>query len=38
MMHSASTHTGGGVSGGGRAAVQFIMDDLGIDFKKVVGK
>ena len=34
----ASTHPGGGVSGGGRAAAQVIMEDLGIDFRKVVVK
>jgi len=37
-MCGASTHPGGGVSGGGRAAAQVIMEDMGIDFKKVVGK
>ena len=37
-MCGASTHPGGGVTGGGRAAVQLIMEDLGIDFKKVVAK
>ncbi|MFC1965200.1 phytoene desaturase family protein [Chloroflexota bacterium] len=37
-MCGASTHPGGGVSGGGRAAVEVIMEDLGIDFDKVVGK
>lgn len=36
-MAGASTHPGGGVMGGGRAAVQVIMDDLGLDFKKLVG-
>lgn len=35
-MCGASTHPGMGVTGGGRAAVQVIMDDLGIDFKKVI--
>ncbi|MBI4286631.1 MAG: NAD(P)/FAD-dependent oxidoreductase [Chloroflexi bacterium] len=37
-MCGASTHPGGGVSCGGRAAVQVIMEDLGIDFRKVVAK
>lgn len=37
-MCGASTHPGGGVTGGGRAAVQVIMEDLGIDFKKVIAK
>jgi len=35
-MCGSSTHPGGGVTGGGRAAVQVIMEDLGIDFKKIV--
>ena len=35
-MCGASTHPGMGVTGGGRAAVQVIMDALGIDFKKVI--
>jgi len=26
------------VSGGGRAAVEMVMEDLGIDFKKVIAK
>lgn len=30
------THPGGGVMGGGRAAVQAIMEKLGIDFDKVI--
>jgi len=34
----ASTHPGLGVSGGGRATVQVIMEDLGIDFRKVIKK
>lgn len=34
----ASTHPGGGVSGGGRAAAQIIMEDLGIDFREVIAK
>ena len=36
-MAGACTHPGGGVTGGGRAAVQVVMEDLGIDFKKVIG-
>jgi phytoene dehydrogenase-like protein len=35
-MAGACTHPGGGVTGGGRAAVQVVMEDLGIDFRKVV--
>jgi phytoene dehydrogenase-like protein len=37
-MCGASTHPGLGVVGGGRAAVQVIMEDLGIDFKKVTAR
>lgn len=37
-MCGPSTHPGGGASGGGRAAVQVIMEDLGISFRKVIGK
>ncbi len=37
-MCGASTHPGGGVTGGGRAAVQAIMKELGIDFKQVVAR
>ncbi len=37
-MCGASTHPGIGVTGGGRASVQVIMEDLGIDFKKVIGR
>ncbi len=37
-MCGASTHPGVGVTGGGRAAVQVIMEDLGIDFRKLVQK
>lgn len=37
-MCGASTHPGMGVTSGGRATVQVIMEDLGIDFKKVVKK
>jgi phytoene dehydrogenase-like protein len=36
-MCGASTHPGAGVTGGGRASVQVIMEDLGIDFKEVIG-
>lgn len=31
-----ATHPGGGIGGGGRAAVQIIMEDLGIDFDDVI--
>jgi phytoene dehydrogenase-like protein len=37
-MCGASTHPAGGIAGGGRAAVQTVMEDLGIDFKKVINK
>jgi phytoene dehydrogenase-like protein len=37
-MCGPSTHPGGAVVGGGRAAVQIIMQDLGISFEKVVKK
>lgn len=37
-MCGASTHPGLGVNGGGRAAVQVIMEELGIDFRKVIAK
>jgi len=37
-MCGASTYPGQGVTCGGRAAVQAIMEDLGIDFRKVVKK
>jgi phytoene dehydrogenase-like protein len=37
-MCGGSTHPGAGVSGGGRTAVQVVMEDLGIDFKKVITK
>jgi phytoene dehydrogenase-like protein len=33
-----STHPGEGVSGGGRATVQVVMEDLGIDFDKLISK
>lgn len=35
-MSGASTHPGGGVTGGGRAAALAIMEDMDIDFRKVV--
>jgi len=35
-MSGASTHPGGGVTGGGRAAAKVVMEDLGIDFEKVI--
>ncbi len=31
-----SAHPGGGVVGGGRATVQAVMEDLGIDFEKII--
>ncbi len=34
-MCGPSTHPGAGATGGGRAAVQVVMEDLGIDFEKV---
>ena len=37
-MCGPSTHPGPAVCGGGRAAVQIIMEDLGLDFKKVITK
>lgn len=37
-MCGPSCHPGGGVNGGGRAAVQPLMEDLGIDFENVIGK
>ncbi|MFC1995730.1 phytoene desaturase family protein [Chloroflexota bacterium] len=37
-MCGPSTHPGPAVSGGGRAAVQVVMEDLGIDFKKAISK
>ncbi|MFQ5826214.1 MAG: phytoene desaturase family protein [Dehalococcoidia bacterium] len=37
-MTGGSTHPGAGVTGGGRASVQVIMEDMGIDFKKVVAR
>jgi len=32
-----STHPGGGVTGGARAAAMVVLEDLGIDFEKVIG-
>ena len=37
-MCGSSTHPGAGVTGGGRASVQVVMEDLGIDFKQVISK
>lgn len=37
-MCGASTLPGASVTGGGRLTVQVIMEDLGIDFKKVIAK
>ena len=37
-MCGPSCHPGGGVSGGGRAAVQPVMEALGIDFEEVISK
>ncbi len=37
-MCGASTHPGGGVTGGGRAAALLILEDMGIDYKKVIGR
>ena len=37
-MCGPSCHPGLGVSGGGRAAVQAVMEDLGIDFESVIKK
>ncbi len=37
-MCGASTHPGLGVGGGGRAAVPIIMEDLGLDFNKLISK
>jgi len=34
----SSAHPGGGVWGSGRATVQVMMEDLDIDFKKVISK
>ncbi len=36
-LTGSSAHPGGGVTGGGRATVQVVMEDLGIDFEKVIG-
>ena len=35
-MCGPGTHPGAGICGGGRAAVQVVMADLGIDFEKVI--
>ncbi|MFB0557000.1 MAG: phytoene desaturase family protein, partial [Dehalococcoidia bacterium] len=37
-MCGASTHPSSGINGGSRAAMPIIMEDLGIDFKKVIAK
>jgi len=37
-MCGGSTHPGAGITGGGRAAVQVILEDLDIDFRKVIAK
>ena len=37
-MGGASTHPGVGITGGGRATARVVMDELGIDFKKAIGK
>jgi phytoene dehydrogenase-like protein len=37
-MCGASTHPGPAVSGGSRAAVRVVMEDLGINFKKVINR
>lgn len=37
-MCGASTHPGAGITGGGRAATEAIMEDLGIDFRKMIKK
>ncbi len=34
----ACTHPGGAVTGGGRATAQVMMEDFGIDFRKVIAK
>ncbi|MGD0855364.1 MAG: NAD(P)/FAD-dependent oxidoreductase [Dehalococcoidia bacterium] len=36
-MCGSSTHPGGGITGGGRAAALAIMEDLAIDYRKVTG-
>jgi len=36
FMCGPGTHPGGGVIGGGRAAVQAVMEELGIDFENVI--
>jgi phytoene dehydrogenase-like protein len=37
-MCGPSCHPGMGVIGGGRAAVQVVMEDLNIDFEKIISK
>ncbi len=37
-MCGASTHPGVGITGGGRATAQIIMEELGINFKKTIAK
>jgi len=37
-MCGASNHPGGGVVGSGRTTAQVMMEDIGIDFKKVIEK
>lgn len=37
-MCGASTHPGGGVTGGGRATAIAVMEDMDIDFRKVVAR
>ena len=37
-MCGASNHPGGGVVGSGRTTAQVVMEDIGIDFKKVIEK
>jgi phytoene dehydrogenase-like protein len=37
-MCGSSTHPGGGITGGGRATALLMLEDLGIDYKKVTGK
>jgi len=35
-LSGQGTHPGGCIAGGGRATVQVLMNDLGIDFDKVI--
>ncbi|MFH1122990.1 MAG: NAD(P)/FAD-dependent oxidoreductase [Pseudomonadota bacterium] len=37
-MCGGSTHPGAGISGGGRAATAAIMEDLGLDLRKIIAK